>query len=42
MTLTEITAGVFMSGIMVAVLFLVVKLIRETKITIKNNKEPKE
>ena len=42
MTLMEIAAGVFMSGIMIAVLLLVAKLIRDTQNTIKKQKDPKE
>jgi Tfp pilus assembly protein PilV len=36
MTLIEIVAGVFMSAIMLAVLILIVKLIRDTRKTMKN------
>ena len=35
MALTEIVAGVFMSGIMLAVAVLVLKLIKDTKTTMK-------
>ena len=42
MTLMEIASGVFMSGIMIAVLLLVAKLIRDTQTTIKKQKGPKE
>ena len=35
MALTEIVAGVFMSGIMLAVAVLVLKLIKDTRTTIK-------
>jgi hypothetical protein len=37
MALLEIGAGIFMSAIMLAVLFLIVKLIRETRATMKKN-----
>ena len=42
MTLIEIAAGVFMSGIMIAVLLMVAKPIRDTQNTIKKQKDPKE
>ena len=35
MALTEIVAGVFMSGIMLAVAVLVLKLIKDTRTTMK-------
>ena len=41
MTLIEIAAGVFMSGIMIAVLLLVAKPIRDTQNIIKNGKTQK-
>ena len=41
MTLIEIAAGVFMSGIMIAVLLLVAKLIQDTQNTIKKQKDSK-
>ena len=42
MTLMEIAAGVFMSGIMIAVLLLIGKLIRDILNTIKKQKDAKE
>ena len=42
MTLMEIAAGVFMSGIMIAVPLLIAKLIRDILNTIKKQKDPKE
>jgi len=41
MTLMEIAAGVFMSGIMIAVLLLVAKPIRDTQNISKNGKTQK-
>ena len=41
MTLIEIAAGVFMSGIMIAVLLMVAKPIRDTQNIIKNGKTQK-
>jgi hypothetical protein len=42
MALTEIVAGVFMSGIMLAVAVLVLKLIKDTRTTMKiQNKSEK-
>ena len=41
MTLIEIAAGVFMSGIMIAVLLMVAKPIRDTQNIIKNRKTQK-
>ena len=41
MTRIEIAAGVFMSGIMIAVLLLVAKPIRDTQNIIKNGKTQK-
>ena len=41
MTLIEIAAGVFMSGIMLAVLVLIFKLVRDTRATMKKQKKSK-
>ena len=42
MTLLEIGAGVFMSAIMLAVLILIVKLIRDTRATMKKQSDQKD
>jgi Tfp pilus assembly protein PilV len=42
MTLIEIVAGVFMSAIMLAVLILIVKLIRDTSETMKNKRNNRD
>ncbi|MDA9954042.1 hypothetical protein N9D61_06925 [Planktomarina sp.] len=42
MALLEIGAGIFMSAIMLAVLFLIVKLIRETRASMKRKNVPKD
>ena len=42
MTLIEIVAGVFMSAIILAVLILVVKLIRDTRNTMNKQKNRKD
>ena len=42
MTLIEIVAGVFMSAIMLAVLILIVKLIRDTRATMKKQSDQKD
>jgi hypothetical protein len=42
MALFEIGAGVFMSAIMLAVLFLIVKLIRDTRATMKKQNNQKD
>ena len=42
MTLLEIGVGVFMSAIMLAVLFLIVKLIRDTRATMKKQNNQKD
>ena len=42
MTLIEIVAGVFMSAIMLAVLILIVKLIRDTRETMKKQKNHRD
>jgi|TARA_B110000967_G_scaffold123717_1_gene126337 hypothetical protein len=42
MTLLEIGVGVFMSAIMLAVLFLIVKLIRDTRATMKKQNDQKD
>jgi len=41
MMLIEIAAGVFMSGIMLAVLVLILKLVRDTRATMKKQKKSK-
>ena len=42
MTLLEIGVGVFMSAIMLAVLILIVKLIRDTRATMKKQNDQKD
>ena len=42
MKLMEIGAGIFMSAIMLAVLILIVKLIRDTRRTMKKQKNRKD
>ena len=42
MTLIEIVAGVFMSAIMLAVLILIVKLIRDTREIMKNKRNNRD
>ena len=42
MALLEIGAGVFMSAIMLAVLLLIVKLIRDTRATLKKQNDQKD
>jgi hypothetical protein len=42
MALFEIGAGVFMSAIMLAVLLLIVKLIRDTRATLKKQNDQKD
>ena len=42
MMLTQIAAGIFMSLIALAVFVLILKLIRDTLQTIKNQKKPKD
>ena len=42
MALLEIGAGVFMSAIMLAVLILIVKLIRDTRATMKKQSDQKD
>ena len=42
MALLEIGVGVFMSAIMLAVLFLIVKLIRDTRATMKKQNNQKD
>ncbi len=42
MALLEIGVGVFMSAIMLAVLFLIVKLIRDTRATMKKQNDQKD
>jgi len=42
MALLEIGIGVFMSAIMLAVLFLIVKLIRDTRATMKKQNNQKD
>ena len=41
MMLIEIAAGIFMSGIMLAVLVLILKLVRDTRATMKKQKKSK-
>jgi len=41
MMLIEIAVGVFMSGIMLAVLVLIFKLVRDTRATMKKQKKSK-
>ena len=42
MALLEIGAGIFMSAIMLAVLILIVKLIRDTRATMKKQSDQKD